>query len=238
MPTHLLIDAREAQALAAVWSKPLLGLSVVGRAIKAARRAGLSAVTVLADPEAEVSAAGIEGASLTTLAAHGDEFPESAIYMHAAVLAEVAWLVQAAAAPVSGGEIRRFGSGVALCGGGALLEDAASAVAGVARDGELTTVLRSLDDWPQAERRLMAALVKQTDGFMARHFARPISLWLSRRLARTAMTPNAMTMISLMIGLAAAPFFLTGHAGGAGHRWAVVRCAFGDRRLRRGAVAA
>ena len=43
----------------------------------------------------------------------------------------------------------------------------------------------------------------------SRYFARPISLAISRRLANTGMTPNAMTVISMAIGLAAAPFFLS-----------------------------
>ena len=45
-----------------------------------------------------------------------------------------------------------------------------------------------------AKRRLMRALVKDTDGFMARHVERPISLQISRRLAPTAITPNQMSL--------------------------------------------
>lgn len=60
-----------------------------------------------------------------------------------------------------------------------------------------------------AERRLLRALVKDTDGFMARHVERPISLQISRCLASTAITPNQMTMISVAVGLAGAPFFLS-----------------------------
>ena len=40
-----------------------------------------------------------------------------------------------------------------------------------------------------AEGRLLRSLVKDTDGFMARHVERPISLQISRRLAGTAITP-------------------------------------------------
>lgn len=60
-----------------------------------------------------------------------------------------------------------------------------------------------------AERRLLRALVKDTDGFMARHFDRPISLAVSRRLASTSITPNQMTLISVAIGVLGAPFFLS-----------------------------
>ena len=61
-----------------------------------------------------------------------------------------------------------------------------------------------------AERRLLRTLVKDTDGFMARHIERPISLTISRHLAATAVTPNQMTLVSMVIGLAGAPGFLSG----------------------------
>jgi phosphatidylglycerophosphate synthase len=60
-----------------------------------------------------------------------------------------------------------------------------------------------------AERRLLRSLVKNTDGFMARHVERPISLQIVRRLAATAITPNQITMVSVAIGLFGAPFFLS-----------------------------
>jgi 1L-myo-inositol 1-phosphate cytidylyltransferase / CDP-L-myo-inositol myo-inositolphosphotransferase len=70
-------------------------------------------------------------------------------------------------------------------------------------------VVRTSKDIPAAERRLLSALVKETDGFMARHIDRPISLQVSRLLAPTAVTPNQITIISVVIGLCGAPFFLS-----------------------------
>jgi phosphatidylglycerophosphate synthase len=60
-----------------------------------------------------------------------------------------------------------------------------------------------------AERRLLRSLVKDTDGFMARHVERPISLQISRRLAGTAITPNQMSLISVAVGICGGPFFLS-----------------------------
>ena len=81
------------------------------------------------------------------------------------------------------------------------------------RSGRCTTpegvAVESAKDLPRAERWLMSRLVKETDGFMARHFDRKISLALSRQLAKTSITPNAMTLVSVGIGLAGAPFFLS-----------------------------
>lgn len=60
---------------------------------------------------------------------------------------------------------------------------------------------------------LLASGTKGQDGFMARHFDRHISLAISRLLLDTSMTPNAMTFLSSLIGLAGTAFFLeTGHA--------------------------
>ena len=75
-------------------------------------------------------------------------------------------------------------------------------------DVDPMTVASETDRRP-AERRLLRALVKDTDGFMARYVDRPISLAVSRRLAATSITPNQMTLISVAIGLLGAPFFLS-----------------------------
>jgi phosphatidylglycerophosphate synthase len=64
-------------------------------------------------------------------------------------------------------------------------------------------------DLPRAERHLLRGLVKDSEGFMSRHVERKISLAVSRLLAGTAVTPNAMTLLSVAIGLAAAPFFVS-----------------------------
>ncbi|HEY6930865.1 MAG TPA: CDP-alcohol phosphatidyltransferase family protein [Thermoanaerobaculia bacterium] len=69
--------------------------------------------------------------------------------------------------------------------------------------------VRTMEDLAAAEKWLLSRLIKETDGFMARHFDRKISLAISRRLAKTSITPNVMTLISVGIGLVAAPFFLS-----------------------------
>jgi phosphatidylglycerophosphate synthase len=61
----------------------------------------------------------------------------------------------------------------------------------------------------EAERRLLRKLVKDTDGFMARHVERPLSLQISRLLAPTAITPNQMSLVSVAVGLCAGPFILS-----------------------------
>ena len=63
--------------------------------------------------------------------------------------------------------------------------------------------LRGAESW------LLRGLIKDSEGFMSRHVERLISLALTRHLVWTSVTPNAMTLVSLAIGLAAAPFFLS-----------------------------
>jgi 1L-myo-inositol 1-phosphate cytidylyltransferase / CDP-L-myo-inositol myo-inositolphosphotransferase len=80
------------------------------------------------------------------------------------------------------------------------------------RPGEvdgLGVALESPSDLPRAERHLLRSLIKDTEGFMSRHFDRRISLAISRRLAGTRVTPNMMTILSVAIGVFGALFFLS-----------------------------
>jgi len=60
----------------------------------------------------------------------------------------------------------------------------------------------------QLENKLLAGLVKDTEGVMSRLVNRRISLAVTRRLMNRNVTPNQMTWVSMGIGLLGAPFFL------------------------------
>jgi phosphatidylglycerophosphate synthase len=62
---------------------------------------------------------------------------------------------------------------------------------------------------PAAKRWLLNGLIKDTEGLISRHVNRRISLAVSRGLAGTRVTPNAMTGVSVAIGLAGAMLFLS-----------------------------
>ncbi len=49
--------------------------------------------------------------------------------------------------------------------------------------------------------QLLKKLIKESKGFMSKHFERKISLAISKRLVETSITPNQMTLISVSIGL-------------------------------------
>lgn len=70
----------------------------------------------------------------------------------------------------------------------------------------------SAQDLPRAEKFLLRGLIKDTEGFMSRHVERRLSLAVSRRLAATRVTPNAMTLISVGVGVLGALFFLRAEA--------------------------
>ncbi len=69
--------------------------------------------------------------------------------------------------------------------------------------------LRSAGDLPHAERWLLRSLVKRGEGVMSRYVERRLSLAVTRQLVSTRVTPNAMTLLSVSVGLAGAPFFLS-----------------------------
>jgi choline kinase/phosphatidylglycerophosphate synthase len=56
----------------------------------------------------------------------------------------------------------------------------------------------------EAERRLLRSLRKPTDGIVSRTLNRPVSLAISRRLCRTRVRPNQVTLFTFLVGCAAA----------------------------------
>ncbi len=187
----------------------ILGLGLGERARLAARRAGYSGTI----DSTAVGATALPPGNRQLVIAGGD------------ILAEVNWLKAAAA--TANPQWAARGDRVILvpAGQSTVALDALSANPSIVRladalgarlgqpaamppDVDPMTVASVADRRP-AERRLLRARVKDTDGFMARHVDRPISLAVSRRLAATSITPNQMTLISVAIGLIGAPFFLS-----------------------------
>jgi len=61
----------------------------------------------------------------------------------------------------------------------------------------------------EAETMLLSGLVKATEGWMALHINRKISLAVTRKLMHTPVTPNHMTWLSMALGLIGAACFLS-----------------------------
>jgi phosphatidylglycerophosphate synthase len=67
---------------------------------------------------------------------------------------------------------------------------------------------QSEEDLRRVENWLLDGLIKESEGFMSRHVERKISLAMTRRLVNTGLTPNAMTLASVGIGILAASLFV------------------------------
>jgi phosphatidylglycerophosphate synthase len=208
----------------------ILGLSLVERATLAAHRAGYREVFLVGGGSRRTPglAAVADWRGLAARLASAPAAP--LVIAPAAILAKADWLERLASARIEPAGWGMIPNRIAMLPAGSA-SDAADALdhdggAGdwadlearlASRFGPAARILAAVDpmvvetpaDVRAAERRLLKSLVKDTDGFMARHFERPISLAISRRLAATAITPNQMSLISIAVGVFGGPFFLS-----------------------------
>lgn len=83
----------------------------------------------------------------------------------------------------------------------------------VAPDAGLFVPVAGTESVRHAEAQLLARTSKASDTFVARHFDRHISHWLTRRLMHTGVTPNQVTLISTLVGLLGVALLLAGTYG-------------------------
>jgi 1L-myo-inositol 1-phosphate cytidylyltransferase / CDP-L-myo-inositol myo-inositolphosphotransferase len=208
----------------------ILGLSLIQRTALAAHRAGYAQVLLLGGDDR--NAPGIAAvADWTSLAASISSTPPASLIVAAsAILAEGDWLERLASARIQPAAWAAIPNRIVVLAPGLALDAAAELdKEGGAREladvetrlarrfGPRAPISADIDpmivetpaDVGAAERRLLKSLVKDTDGFMARHVERPISLQISRRLAGTGITPNQMSLISIAVGICGGPFFLS-----------------------------
>lgn len=205
----LLLDARTSITAGIDPGRILLGMSLLRRLAMQGLRAHFARIVVLADPhDRERLADDLSGLRDTVI--QSDPPPAVAqgrmAYVPASVLGEREWLEHLVHWPVAEGVRLDDISGVSLLGRGALL-------AGESQ-GALSMTLSPLRirgdaEIREARRRLLRSLIKDTDGFIARNIERPVSTALTACIAPTAITPNQITLASGVLGLVAAPFFLS-----------------------------
>jgi 1L-myo-inositol 1-phosphate cytidylyltransferase / CDP-L-myo-inositol myo-inositolphosphotransferase len=205
---------------------PVAGLPLLRRIALAARRGGFSAVRV--DGFAAEDAAVLAGTSAGPLVldALPRPLPRRLVVVGAATVPQAAWLARLRELPVEPEHLHVDDGAVAVIETQdparvlAALAGAPSMPEAMARLAPMLkvvtrslppgghVVVRDRGDVARAESWLLQSLIKPSEGFMSRHFERRISLALTRRLARTAITPNAMTLISLCVGFTGAALFL------------------------------
>jgi phosphatidylglycerophosphate synthase len=78
------------------------------------------------------------------------------------------------------------------------------------RPGEFAVCPRTDAERREATRLLLRSLEKPSDGIVSRHLHRPVSRTVTRWLLPTSITPNAMTLVAALFGLAALPFAFRG----------------------------
>jgi phosphatidylglycerophosphate synthase len=209
----------------------LLGLSLAERTVLAAGRAGYGRIFFLARDRAGPSGT----TTIPDWSELGQALPPHAMRLviaPATILSETGWLKRLAATPIEPAAWAAIPGRIIVLAAPVL----PAALAALQADGsafDLTAVQHRLDgplgsaatipsdidpmivvtpeDMRVAERRLLRGLVKDTDGFMARHFDRHISLQITRHLAPTAVKPTQMSVLSAAIGVCGAPFFLSAH---------------------------
>jgi phosphatidylglycerophosphate synthase len=235
-PILILVPTPVALSYAAGFAKTdggdlqILGLGLGRRTILTALRAGFRQIFLLTPNDATLPgiAAIADWAHLYSALLPGEAAP--LVIAPTTILAETGWLESLASMRIEPSAWVAASDRIVLLSAAAVSEAlVALDTAGGARDmtavqsrltlrfGSPAPLSEGIDpmvvaapaDVRVAERRLLRALVKDTDGFMARHVERRISLMISRHLASTVVTPNQMTLVSMAIGLTGAPFFLS-----------------------------
>jgi phosphatidylglycerophosphate synthase len=209
---------------------PLLGLTLVRRAVLAGERAGFDRILVEEREPGELQKL-LEGTSAAIVHPGGPVPPIGRgrlVVLSDRAVPQIAWLRSLRSASIEIGRCLVDGSAAAaleLSDAGRAAEALVSRAAGTGAVETAASLLPpSLSPLPPesgrfeiatagdlrgAERWLLAGLVKENEGFMSRHVERRLSLAVSRRLAATSCTPNAMTLVSVAVGLAGAAFFLS-----------------------------
>jgi phosphatidylglycerophosphate synthase len=209
------------------------GLGLAARLVRVGHRAGFTRVVVHPSLSRHVR---VEDGAVTLLGEPGASAPTApgsrtrVVLVAASVVPSVAWLGGLRGDPVAPEQIHLNPATAMLVETdrpGAALDAALRGASLRELDGALRELFpappRSLPDLAdagriavgsgadvaRAEAWLLRGLVKEHEGFMSRHFERRVSLAISRRLAPTGITPNAMTVVSLAVGLASAGFFLS-----------------------------
>gem|GEM_PF-5447729 len=208
----------------------IAGLSVLQRMVFALERAGIQSIALVVDGHGDGPHGALETRRPDTrlcriTPSEAPAFPDGEILvLSRALVIDAAWVTAVAElerpdAPVvvidspdpeagsgatgaylaacpSGAEIRR------LWAGGPDSSVADTVAPECPRVTLATEVCRRVT--PEAETALLRSLRKKTDGFFAYYFDRRLSTAISRRLVRTGITPNQISVFTLLPALAAA----------------------------------
>jgi phosphatidylglycerophosphate synthase len=193
-PAVLVCDARTG-------SLEIAGLTVIDRLVVTAHRAGCAPIAIVATAPSRLLRSSALGIETTHVPALPDQAVTAALLIEGSVLVEVRDLENVIA---QGGQL--------VCAEGRPLPvrmTVNSPKPVVA--GPVATVILDAASAAEAERKLWASLGSSADGFVDRFFNRPVGRPLSKLLVRTPISPNQVSVVSILIGLASAWFFVRGN---------------------------
>lgn len=202
---------------------PLFGISPLRRLVLGGERAGFGAIWVKSAAAAR-AAADIAGTAASLYRLDRPLAPGRYLIVSSRLICYAKWLRTAAALPLAPASAVIDDGAAALvdASAGATADRLAHALAadavfaalarlpGVQRQAicpEERFILASAAARGAAEDWLLKHLVKESESFTSRHFDRRISLAITRRLSRTTITPNQITVFSVVLGLIPALMF-------------------------------
>ena len=193
-PAVLVCDARTGS-----WQ--IAGLTVIDRLVVTAHRAGCAPITIVTTAPLRLVRSSALGIDTTHVPAPPEESHDAALLIEGSVLVEVRDLEKVIA---QGGQLVSA-EGISLPV--RMTVDRPKPVVA----GPVATLILDAASVAGAERKLWASLTSTADGLVDRFFNRPLGRPLSKLLARTPVTPNQVSIVSILIGLASAWFFARGN---------------------------
>lgn len=186
---------------AATGNLEVAGLTVLDRLVVTAHRAGCEPITVVSDePPALTRSAGLKIKTVYARALSKDEAAPSALEVTGGLLIEAKDLQRLIAA----------GGKLTAKDGEPLPVRLSNLDAPLVIATGLTHVINDAASAIEAETKLWASLESSADGLVDRYLNRPIGRPLSRFLVRTSISPNQISVVSILVGIASAWFFATG----------------------------
>jgi phosphatidylglycerophosphate synthase len=192
VPAVLLFDRRTGNL-------NIAGLSVIDRMVVAVHRAGCAPISVVSEnavPLARAQALGVQAAFLR----EAPSTMESALIIDGSVLVESGDLMRV----IEADGCLTTADGASLPVRMNVPDPQPIAALGAAHAVTDDASARA------AEQKLWTSLGSSADGLVDRYLNRPVGRVLSKLLIHTSISPNAVSVVSILIGVASAPFFASG----------------------------
>lgn len=181
-------------------SLEIAGLTVIDRLVVTAHRAGCAPIVVVGESPPPLARAEALGIQISHAPQMLREPPETALLIEGSVLVDVSDLASVIAQ--SGQLVSAKGVPLPVR---IRVENPKPVVA-----GNVATSIVDKASAAEAEHKLWASLTSTADGLVDRFFNRPLGRPLSKLLVRTPISPNQVSVVSILIGVASAWFFARG----------------------------